>query len=171
MNITINLTAEEYEELESLEDGQEIEVVYKGIDAYITPDEYGNIEYKGRRYTFNFFCPSEVKMRVEKKKEDSEIAQAAIKNNEDATESEDKDSNSDKKKTKTILAADFDPKKYHIYDVKTTGRHPVHLIDAGGLLTEDDGDYGSLDMYWFYLNQREYELFKKNLHEVEVEVC
>lgn len=62
--INIKLSAETYAELESLEEGETIEVLYKGIDAYITPDPYGNMEYKGRRYTFNFLCPSEVKMTV-----------------------------------------------------------------------------------------------------------
>lgn len=68
-----------------------------------------------------------------------------------------------------IIGAEFDPRKMHIYDVKTKGKHPVHLIDAGGILTEDDGDYGPLDMGWFWLNQREYEYFKGKCHEIEIE--
>ena len=60
----ITLTQEQYEELKTLEDGQTLEITYKGIYGWIEPNEYGNIEYEGRKYLFNFFCPNEVKMIV-----------------------------------------------------------------------------------------------------------
>lgn len=60
-----------------------------------------------------------------------------------------------------VYCAIFDPKKMHIYDVKTTGKHPVHLIEGGEYITEDDREFDPCgDMGWFFLNQREYEYFK-----------
>lgn len=74
------------------------------------------------------------------------------------------------KKTKSILAAPFDPKKMHVYDVKTTGKHPVHMIEGGNYLTENEDDFGSGDMGWFYLNQKEYDYFKSQLKEIELDI-
>lgn len=74
----ITLTKAQYEELLSLEEGENIEVTFNGIDAYITPDEYGNIEYKGRHYTFNFFCPSEVTLHVKKESKPQPKAEPAV---------------------------------------------------------------------------------------------
>jgi len=68
-----------------------------------------------------------------------------------------------------IICAEFDPKKMHIYDVKTTGKHPVHLIEGGELLTEDVRDFGPADMGWFWLNQKEYEYFKSQCKEVVID--
>ena len=72
--------------------------------------------------------------------------------------------------TKTILAALFDTKKMHVYDCKTTGKHPVHMIEGGSYLTESKEDFGSGDMGWFFLNQKEYDYFKSQLREIEIEV-
>lgn len=66
----------------------------------------------------------------------------------------------------TIIGARFEPNKMHIYDVKTTGKHPVHLVDGGSYLTEDKGSFGNGDMGWFFLNQREYDYFKSKCGEV-----
>ena len=74
----ITLTKAQYEELINLEEGETLEVTFNGIDAYITPDEYGNIEYKGRHYTFNFFCPSEVTLPVKKESKPQPKAEPAI---------------------------------------------------------------------------------------------
>ena len=71
--------------------------------------------------------------------------------------------------TKTILASLFDTKKMHVYDCKTTGKHPVHMIDGGRYLTESKKDFGSGDMGWFFLNQKEYNYFKSQLREIEIE--
>lgn len=60
----IRLTKEQYDQLLSLEDGEVMSISYKGIDAWLEKNEYGNIEYKGMRFLFNFYCPSEVKMSV-----------------------------------------------------------------------------------------------------------
>ena len=71
---------------------------------------------------------------------------------------------------KKIMAAKFDPKKMHIYDVKTKGKHPVRLIEGGDYITEYDGediDPGG-DMYWFYLNQKEYDYYRSQLKEVNL---
>ena len=69
----------------------------------------------------------------------------------------------------TIMATEFDPKRYHIYDVKTKGKHPVHLIEGGSYLTESDMDFGDGDMGWFWLNSREYSAFNDNLVECVVD--
>lgn len=71
---------------------------------------------------------------------------------------------------KLVLAAVFEPRKMHVYDVKTSGKHPVHLIDDGDYLTESEEDFGAGDMGWFWLNQKEYDYFKSQLKEVEIEV-
>lgn len=129
----IKLTKAQFEELCELEEGSVLEIDYKGIPAFITPDENGNIEYKGRTFLFNFYCPSEVKMAVEKEEE----------------------------KVFTFVGAKFEPNKMHLYDVKTTGKHPVHLIEGGDYLTEDERVFDeSDDMGWYWLNEKEYTYFK-----------
>lgn len=150
--MTINLTKEQYDELISLSDGDVIEVDYKGIPGFITPDEYGNIEYKGRRFTFNFYCPAEARIHVEAKAEE-QTEQTQQEENEEAE----------------IIGADYEPKKMHLYDVKTSGKHPVHLIDGGNVLTEDEGCFGAGDMGWFWLNSREYDYFKSKCHKMKVD--
>lgn len=76
-----------------------------------------------------------------------------------------------KKTTKKVLAAVFDPKKMHVYDVKTTGKHPVHMIEGGEYLTESEEVFNeSGEMGWFWLNQKEYDYFKSQLKEVEIEI-
>lgn len=74
-------------------------------------------------------------------------------------------------KKNTILAAIFDPKKMHVYDVKTTGKHPVRLIEGGKWITESESeDIDECgDMGWYWLNQKEYDYFKSQLIEVEIE--
>jgi len=68
-----------------------------------------------------------------------------------------------------FIGADFEPTKMHIYDVKTKGKHPVHLIDGGSYITEDDRDFGTDDMGWFWLNQREYDYYKSQCREIVIE--
>lgn len=51
----------------------------------------------------------------------------------------------------------------HPYDVKTTGKHPVHMIDGGNYLTESEEDFGSGDMGWFFVNEKDYQWFKNHL--------
>jgi len=67
-----------------------------------------------------------------------------------------------------VLATEYNPKKMHLYDCKTTGKHPVHLIGAGLYLTLDERDFGDEDMGWFFLNTKEYEYFKAHLDYIEV---
>jgi hypothetical protein len=150
----ITLTHEQYEELLTLEEGETIEVEFNGIDAFITPDPYGNIEYRGRKFTFNFFCPSEVTLSVKRAEKKAEEPKAEVEEEEN---------------TNTIIGAEFEPNKMHIYDVKTHGAHPVHLIDGGNILTEDKRDFGSGDMYWFFLNTKEYNYFKSKCHKIVLE--
>lgn len=141
----ITLTQEQYEKLSSLNEGQQIELTYHGIDCWIEvvgEDDYANIEYKGRKYLLNFFCPSEVKMSVKKEKEENTIK---------------------------FIGAKFNPRKMHLYDVKTTGKHPVHLIEGGEYITKDQRDFGCADMGWFWLNEKEYQYFKSQCHEIEIE--
>ena len=74
-------------------------------------------------------------------------------------------------KTVTILATEFKPKKMHIYDVKTTGKHPVHVIEGGSYITESEEVLDECsDLGWFFLNQKEYDYFKSQLKEVVIEV-
>lgn len=74
-------------------------------------------------------------------------------------------------KKKAILVADFDPKKMHVYDVKTSGKHPVRLIEGGKWITEYEGEdiNDGGDMGWYWLNQKEYDYFKSQLIEVELD--
>lgn len=69
---------------------------------------------------------------------------------------------------KKIMAAEFEPKKMHIYDVKTKGKHLVRVIEGGDYITEYDGEdiNPSGDLYWFYLNQKEYDYYRSQLKEV-----
>lgn len=66
-----------------------------------------------------------------------------------------------------IIGAKFDTKKMHIYDVKTIGKHPVHLIEGGDIITEDDRILKeSSDLGWFFLNEKEYQYFKSQCKEI-----
>ena len=59
--------------------------------------------------------------------------------------------------TKKILVLDYGEhyKKVHPYDVKTMGRHPVHMIEGGEYLTEDETVFDECsDMGYFFLNQK-----------------
>ena len=71
-----------------------------------------------------------------------------------------------------ILAAVFEPTKMHIYDCKTKGKHPVHLIEGGEYITEEklDQNYwnGGYDMGWYYINQKEYDYMKSQMKMVTV---
>lgn len=70
---------------------------------------------------------------------------------------------------KTIKAAVYDEKKMHPYVVKTKGKHPVHMIEGGEYLTEDQTVFDeSSDMGWFWLNQRDYDYFKSQLKDVTI---
>jgi hypothetical protein len=72
-------------------------------------------------------------------------------------------------KEKTIKATLFDPKKFHPYSVKTTGRHPIHMIEGGDYITEDKTVFDECsDMGWFHINQKEYDLFKSMLKDVTI---
>lgn len=144
--MTIKLTRKQYEELLELEDGIVLEILYKGIPAYITPSEFGNITYKGRTFEFNFFAPSEAKLKVE--------GEEKIENQVKRTD---------------IIGARFDPQKMHLYDVKTTGKHPVHLIEGGDILTEDERVFDEVDdMGWYWLNEKEYSYFKSQCQRLTI---
>ncbi len=72
---------------------------------------------------------------------------------------------------KTIKVALFDPKKMHVYTVKTSGKYPVHMIEGGEYLTEDQTIFEeSSDMGWFHLNQKDYDYFKSNLIDVTLKI-
>lgn len=74
--------------------------------------------------------------------------------------------------TKKVLVAEFDVKKLHPYTVETTGKHPVHMIEGGEYLTEDESCFNPAgDMGWFFLNQKEYDYFKAHCTiEKELEI-
>lgn len=71
-----------------------------------------------------------------------------------------------------ILAAVFEPTKMHLYDCKTKGKHPVHLIEGGEYITEEELDQNywesGCDMGWYYINQKEYDYMKSHLEKVYV---
>ena len=68
-----------------------------------------------------------------------------------------------------VIGAEFEPKKMHIYDVKTTGSHPVHLIEGGDVITEDERVFDAAsDCGWFFLNTKDYEYFKSKCKEISV---
>lgn len=68
-----------------------------------------------------------------------------------------------------VIAAPFNPRKMHVYGVKTKGRYPVHIIEGGAYLTEDDRQFdASLDVGWFWLNQKDYNYFKSQLREIDI---
>ena len=68
----------------------------------------------------------------------------------------------------TFIGTEFEPKKMHIYVVKTSGKHPVHLIEGGDYITEDERDFGNADMGWFWLNEKEYNYFKKLCRKITI---
>ena len=68
-----------------------------------------------------------------------------------------------------ILGAEFNPKKMHIYDVKTSGKHPVHLIEGGDIITEDERVFDeSSDLGWFWLNTKDYDYYLSQRKLIEV---
>ena len=70
-----------------------------------------------------------------------------------------------------ILAAEFDGKKMHLYDAPKRGKHPVHMIEGGMYLTEDERVFNEYsDMGWFNLNQKEYDYFKSQLKPIGIEI-
>lgn len=71
--------------------------------------------------------------------------------------------------TLVFIGAQFEPSKMHIYSVKTTGRHPVHIIEGGDIITEDERVFDeSSDLGWFWLNQKEYNYFKSQCKEINL---
>lgn len=68
-----------------------------------------------------------------------------------------------------IKAAIFEPTKMHPYVVKTKGKHPVHIIEGGEYITEDERVFDeSSDLGWFWLNQKEYDYFKSQVKEYDI---
>ena len=62
---------------------------------------------------------------------------------------------------KTILASEYNSKKMHIYDVKTKGKHPVHMIDGGSYLTENEEYYCSDEcLHEHYTEQEWSEMYE-----------
>ncbi len=75
--------------------------------------------------------------------------------------------------TVKFIGTEFEPKKMHLYDCKTTGKHPVHLIEGGEYITEDERSFetgGCSDMGWFFLNTKEYNYFKSQCKEIELDL-
>ena len=71
-----------------------------------------------------------------------------------------------------MLVCDFEKHGIHPYLVKTRSNHPVHMIEGGLYITQDQRPTDpTSDMGWFGLNKRDYEVFKNNLIEVEIEVA
>ena len=73
--------------------------------------------------------------------------------------------------TVKVLVADFEYKKYHPYEVKTKGKHPIHIIEGGDYITEDMRVFDECsDCGVWRLNQKEYDYFKSNLKEIELDI-
>ena len=73
--------------------------------------------------------------------------------------------------TKNMMVAEYDSKKMHIYDVKTTGKHPVHMVEGGLYLTEDETIINQQgEMGWFWLNETDYNYFKSLIKEVAITI-
>ena len=73
---------------------------------------------------------------------------------------------------KKILACDKWWDHIYPYDIKTArAKHPVHIIEGGSYITEDmETEFDPAgDMGVFGLNSRDYEWFKSNLKEIEIE--
>lgn len=64
--ISIRLSKAQQAELIALDEGEVLELDYNGLQAYLTPSEYGNCELEGRTYEFDFYHPT--KVRLVKKK-------------------------------------------------------------------------------------------------------
>lgn len=75
-----------------------------------------------------------------------------------------------KKIKDSFIGCEFEPKKMHIYDVKTHGAHPVHLIRSGEYITEDTREFNNDngDMGWFWLNTKEYNYYKSKARKIEI---
>ena len=70
-----------------------------------------------------------------------------------------------------IIGAEFETTKMHIYTVKTKGKHPVHIIEGGDIITEDERVFEKCsDLGWWHLNTAEYKYFKSLCKEIELEV-
>lgn len=70
-----------------------------------------------------------------------------------------------------MLVCDYEALGLHPYIVLTKSKHPVHMIEGGNYITEDERPTNpASDMGYFGMNQRDYEIFKANLKEVEIEV-
>ena len=70
-----------------------------------------------------------------------------------------------------ILATKNESKKFHPYQVETKGKHPIHIIEGGEYLTEDMRIFDECDdcgVWW--LNQREFDYFMRNLKVIEIEM-
>lgn len=71
-----------------------------------------------------------------------------------------------------VLAANIMEVKINPYTITSSrAKHPVRMIEGGMYLTEElDREYSvGGDMGIFGLNAKDYEIFKANLKEVEVE--
>ncbi len=58
------------------------------------------------------------------------------------------------------------------YEISTNrAKHPVHMIEGGAYITEDMSETSpTSDMGVWGLNKRDYEWFKANLKEIEIDV-
>ena len=70
-----------------------------------------------------------------------------------------------------IIGAEFEPEKMHLFEDKRKNFHPVHIIEGGDIITEDDRVLNiNSDCGWYYLNDAEYKYFKSKCEEIIIEV-
>ena len=63
--ITLELTPNEISALEALEEGEQIEVEYRGLPCFIVyAPFYGDVEINRRKYTLGFYNPPEWNIKV-----------------------------------------------------------------------------------------------------------
>ena len=67
--MTLRLSQLDVKELMELEEGETFETTYKGLNIYITPNEYGQIEINNRKFEVEFFSPTDVNVIIKKNQE------------------------------------------------------------------------------------------------------
>lgn len=64
--MTLRLSKLDIEELMKLEEGEVFETTYKGLDLFITPFEYGQIEINNKKFSVDFCSPVDIKVIIKK---------------------------------------------------------------------------------------------------------
>lgn len=143
------LTLEETRELKR--DGV-VDIVRNGYDMHIEECDYNECGY-----TVYIMNPYDNVILAKEPKEEKKV--------ETIVEEPKQEENNEI----TIIGAEFEPTKMHTYDVKTHGKHPVHVVEGGAYITEDERIWDEAsDCGWFWLNEKEYQYFKSQCKEIKI---